>query len=197
MEQLVILVIIGLISLVNWLMQKSAEKREAAKALREAAEEAGEVPRRMVRPQPPPSVRRAPERDPMRELMEALGLPPDALPPPVQHRREPAPTPAREEEEFSSLEEETPPPLPRSARQEPSWKQPPAPRRLDEKESRLASAFAASQSRPAADLPARPRHLRELLATRASQRDAVVLAEILGTPRALLPAGRWAGNLDR
>ena len=30
MEQLVILVIIGLISLVNWVMQKGAEKREAA-----------------------------------------------------------------------------------------------------------------------------------------------------------------------
>ncbi len=34
MEQLVILVIIGLISLVNWLMQKAAEKREVAKTKR-------------------------------------------------------------------------------------------------------------------------------------------------------------------
>ena len=31
MEQLVLLVVIGLISLVNWLLQKAAEKREAAK----------------------------------------------------------------------------------------------------------------------------------------------------------------------
>ena len=34
MEQLVLLVVIGLISLVNWLMQKAAEKREAAKSAR-------------------------------------------------------------------------------------------------------------------------------------------------------------------
>lgn len=195
MEQLVILVIIGLISLVNWLLQKSAEKREAAKARREAAEGGG-APRRMVRAQPPPSARRAPERDPMRELMEALGLPADAMPPPVP-RTAPVPQPVFEEEEFSSAEDAAPPPLPasdRPSRRQPSWKQALASRQPDEKEARLASAFAAAESGPqkAGRVAA-----RSLLATRASQRDAVVLAEILGPPRALLPAAQWAGSCAR
>ena len=63
-ELLVILVIIGLISLVNWLMQKSAEKREAAKMKREQAQEDwGAQPRRNIytQPAPAPAARRAPQ----------------------------------------------------------------------------------------------------------------------------------------
>ena len=81
MDQLVLLVIIGLISLVNWVMQKAAEKRELAKLEREERE-AG---KQSVYRQPPPKQRtaerraRSPQQDPLKELMEALGLPPEAV----------------------------------------------------------------------------------------------------------------------
>jgi hypothetical protein len=60
-------------------------------------------------------------------------------------------------------------------------------RRPDEKTARLASAFAAVEEQPAAVY--RGSNIRQLLAGRDSQRKAVVLAEILGTPRGLVSAG--------
>ena len=51
MEQLVLLVVIGLISLVNWLMQKAAEKREQAQLERQAKRES----KRNVYTQPAPA----------------------------------------------------------------------------------------------------------------------------------------------
>ena len=53
MEQLVLLVIIGLISLVNWLMQKAAEKREAAGQKRAERREVKRETRRNVYTQGP------------------------------------------------------------------------------------------------------------------------------------------------
>lgn len=187
MDQLVLLVIIGLISLVNWVMQKAAEKREQAQLEREARRETG----RNIYTQKPKqeiSARRAASpRDPLKELMDALGLPPDAVnPPPLAKRIAPEP-----EEEFASLEE-LPPPIQRQTRKQavaPRW-QPPSVRRPDEKMARLASAFAAKE-KSTAEKP-RPASARGLLADRASKRHAVVLAEILGPPRALQPAGAWS-----
>lgn len=186
MDQLVLLVVIGLISLINWVMQKAAEKREQAKLEREERE-AG---KQSVYRQPPPPRRaaerraRTPQQDPLKELMEALGLPPEAMaPPPVVPRAEP-----QFEEEFASLEE-APPPLPSAAAEKPRW-QPPSVRRPDEKTAKLASAFAAKEKAPA-EKP-RPASVRGLLSDRTSKRHAVVLAEILGPPRALQPAGAWS-----
>lgn len=187
MEQLVLLVIIGLISLINWVMQKAAEKREQAKLERAAKRES----RRSIYTQPPAPAPEAPRRvarpaqDPFKELMDALGLPSDQLPPPPATRRG-APF---EEEEFASVEEVAPPPLPEPVvRQEPVRAKPSAPPKPDRKMIELASAFAAGEEKPAATAY-RGTKLRELLATRDSQRKAVVLAEILGTPRGLAPAG--------
>ena len=183
MDQLVLLVIIGLISLVNWVMQKAAEKREQAKLDREERE-AG---KQSVYRQPPPQGRkterraRAPQQDPLKELMEALGLPPEAAAPqPVAPRAE------TEAEEFASMESvPLPIPQPAPAASKPRW-QPPSIRRPDEKAAKLAAAFAAKE-KATSDRP-RPASVRELLADRTSKRHAVVLAEILGPPRALQSA---------
>ena len=192
MEQLVLLVIIGLISLVNWLMQKAAEKREAAGHKRAERREVKREARRNVytqgAPAPAAAPRRAPaERDPFKELMDALGLPSDELPPPPVVRRE-----QLDEEEFASLEEPTPPPVPSpvaASREQPRW-QAPSVRRPDAKTAQLASAFASVEEKPASAY--RGSSLRVLLAGRDTQRKAVVLSEILGTPRGLISAGgQW------
>lgn len=178
MDQLVLLVIIGLISLVNWMMQKAAQKREQAKLERESKREAGrniytQKPKREAVPRRAAS----PQQDPLKELMEALGLPPDAAsPPPAVPRAAP-----EFEEEFASLEE-SPPRLPRTV-SAPRW-QASQVRQPDEKAAQLASSFAAKEKMSAAQKP-RPSSIRAMLADRTSKRHAIVLAEILGPPRAL------------
>jgi cytoskeletal protein RodZ len=183
MDQLVLLVIIGLISLVNWVMQKAAEKREQAKLEREEREAGKQSVYRQLPPQGRKTERRAraPQQDPLKELMEALGLPPEAAAPqPV------APHAKMEAEEFASMESvPLPIPQPAPAASKPRW-QPPSIRRPDEKAAKLAAAFAAKEKAPS-DRP-RPASVRELLADRTSKRHAVVLAEILGPPRALQSA---------
>ena len=185
MEQLVLLVVIGLISLVNWVMQKAAEKREAAKTKRVESREVKRETRRNIytQPAPAPTARRAAaERDPFKDLMDALGLPSDQLPPPPITRREEI----VEEEEFASAEDTPPLPERRPEIRTPRW-QSPAVRRPDEKTARLASAFAAVEEKPAA--ARRGTKLQDLLSNRDSQRQAVILAEVLGTPRGLVSAG--------
>lgn len=176
MEQLVILVIIGLISLVNWMLQKSAEKREAAKTTRTERREERREGRRNIYTQPPPGS--PPPRDPFKELMEALGLPADAQPPP----RMPAlPQEIDVEEEFASLEDPVSPPVSPVRIVKAPWRKP------DEKEERLASAFA-TQEGEGRHLQSRDgSSIRTMLSNPASQRQAVMLAEILGRPRAFLP----------
>lgn len=189
MEQLVILLIIGLISLVNWLMQKASERREAAKEKRLDRREEKKEQKRNIYTQPapatPPVGRRAPaERDPFKELMDALGLPADEAPP---HPVVPVPE-VFEEEEFASLEEPAPPPLPKApippkvAGQ--VWRKKWTPR-PDRKTQELASAFAAveEEKEPAY----RGGGIRSMLAGPDGRRKAVVLSEILGTPRGLAP----------
>jgi type IV secretory pathway VirB10-like protein len=102
------------------------------------------------------------------------------------------------ERQQSSIEPEPPPPpLPDSAppplrpdtaqptAPQPRWEQPaPAPR-LSDKEQAAAKAFMAHN--PSKRRTRRTRHspVRRLLATRSSLRTAVVLKEILGTPKGL------------
>jgi hypothetical protein len=179
MEQLVILVVIGLISLVNWLLQKASEKRELAEMKRKAAEEPGGPGRNVYTqgvPTQPPPLRRPPQPapDPMRELMEALGLPADAAQPgPVARRLVPPPVVAEVEEEFSSLEDD-PPPLP-----QPILRPPP-----DAKTRQLARDLAAAEA-ASEHAPLDARGFRAMLANRSTQRQAVILAEIFGPPRGL------------
>jgi len=192
MEQLVLLVVIGLISLVNWLMQKAAEKREAAKSARVEKREVKRETRRNIYTHPEPApARTAPlapaERDPFKDLMDALGLPSDEAPPrPVV--AEPA---YLEEAEFAPLEESAPtPPRLKPVAAKPvsaaaSWHPPARRAQPDEKTKRLASAFAAVDG-------ASPQmwqgDVRSLLSSSSAQRKAVILSEILGTPRGLANA---------
>ena len=156
MEQLVILVIIGLISLVNWLMQRSAEikkQRRLEQQGHDLPRESEEVPE-AVAPR-----RAAPDRDPtveMRRLMEALGIPmeeePPALPePPRAMPDPPAPTPA------------------------PIQQAPPKPAQLP----------AQPPSAPAASTAAVRAGLAQALRSREGLREAVILREILGPPKAM------------
>jgi hypothetical protein len=134
-------------------------------------------------------VRRAPAaRDPFKDLMDALGLPADGAPPgPVVAEPD-----YFEEEEFSSLEAPAPPPLPpKSEVTKPrvkaaAWHPPVRGAQPDEKTRQLASAFAALDD--ASPETWRGGNVRSLLANSSSQRKAVILSEILGTPRGLANA---------
>ena len=187
MEQLVLLVVIGLISLINWVMQQAAERREAAKTKRVEKRDLKRETRRNVytQPAPAPTARRAAaERDPFKDLMDALGLPADEAPPrPVVARHGDF-----EEEEFASLEAPAPPALPEPVVTKPrgkaaSWHPPARRAQPDEKTKQLASAFAALED--ASPETWRGGNVRSLLANSSSQRKAVILSEILGTPRGL------------
>lgn len=190
MEQLVLLVVIGLISLVNWVMQKAAEKREAAKTKRVESREVKRETRRNIytQPAPAPTARRAAaERDPFKDLMDALGLPADGAPP----RPVIAAPDYFEEEEFVSLEAPAPPELPEPVVTKPrgraaAWHPPARGAQPDEKMKQLASAFVALDE--ASPETWRGGDVRSLLASSSAQRKAVILSEILGTPRGLARA---------
>lgn len=159
MESLVLLLVVGVISLINWAIKKTQEKSAYEEASREAAADRAErhAARRARAPR---------AEDPMRELMEALGLPRDAVAPvPLAPRPEP--------EEFASLEE--PPQSPR-IQFAADAKEP------DQQTRSLASAMEASRRRaPQEDKSS----WRSLLAGREAQRRAFVAGEILGSPRGL------------
>jgi hypothetical protein len=157
MEQVVIIVIIGLISLVNWVVKRSAEIREERKLERQrlgipegdpfhSAPHQAESPAPLTRPALAPSAE-------MRRLMEALGLP--------------------------SEEEEAPPgPVVREAPLPPlpAYRPPAASKPRAEK----PAAGVASISPTAA--PVSP--LASALRSRDGIRQAIVLREILGPPKA-------------
>lgn len=170
MEQLVILLVIGVISLVNWAIKKSQEKRAAEEAMREGALERAQrhAARRAASRRPGEAA------DPMRELLEALGLPPDAAVPATV-----PPPPAREAEEFASLEDAPAPAAPGI-----KWARDIA--EADEKTRALASAMAATASAEKARGPSRG-GWRALLSGREAQRRAFVAAEIFGRPRGEAP----------
>jgi len=172
MEQLVILLIIGLISFINWLLQKSAER----KAQRKTEERLDHLDRPVEAEPVEAHPSAAEERT--RKFLEALGLPTDAIEPPVE--RHPAP-----------------PPIP-----EPLIRPAPAPdftpkvnRDLERRLAGEAPAIFRPPSRPAPKR-APTRHaptptstsdqtLREALQTPGGLRNAILAREILGTPKGL------------
>ena len=83
MEQLVILLLIALISIINWIIQKSKESREKRK-LEKRADATGEP---VAKHEPAPDATGT--ETAMRRLREALGLPEDAPPPAIPKRAEP------------------------------------------------------------------------------------------------------------
>lgn len=165
MEQLVILVIIGLISLVNWIIQRSSEVREKRKLeqKRLGIPEGNPYHSPPEAAPPEPEVRR-PAGDPgaeMRRLMEALGLPLEDEPPAVRRAPEPPPPPPL-------------PPIPAFEKVRPPVRQ----------EVR-APAKPAQTAAPAAVVTSRPESpWATALRSRGGVRQAIVLREILGPPKA-------------
>ena len=160
MEQVVIIVIIGLIGLVKWVMKCSAEIREERKRERQRlgipeGDPFHPAPLQAENPESPhrPVLAASPD---MRRLMEALGLPPEEEElPPVPVVREASP----------AL-----PPLP-------AYRPPAAPK----------PRFKNPDTRPAAIIPpdAAASPLAAALRSHDGIRQAVVLREILGPPKAL------------
>lgn len=159
MEQLVILIIIALISFVNWAMQKSAERREARKLAKESGQEAA--------PSATPARPASSAEAEMRKFMDALGLPVEE--PPAPPRAEVLePTPVR------------PPPIPsqRSAASRIT--------RPDPEMRRLAQRLRESESPYALDTGVEAkREFRNILTSPNSLREAMILREVLGPPKAL------------
>ena len=151
MEQLVLLLVIAAISLVNWLIERSAKLREQRRLQKESANR-GEPESFEKPPVAEPSAREELEEQ-MRRVMESFGMPVEEPKPffektaPVLVLEEPA-APA-------------PPPLP--------VPRPTTPRRSKK-------AFVAQ--RPRSPWVAR-------LASPQGLREAIVLREILGPPKAL------------
>ena len=83
MEQLVIILLIALISIINWIIQKSKEAREKRK-LEKRADATGEP---VAKHEPAPDATGT--ETAMRRLREALGLPEEAPPPVIPQRAEP------------------------------------------------------------------------------------------------------------
>ena len=98
MEQLVLLLIIGAISLINWLIEQSGKRREQRRFEQERArrQEADPNPYLESAPSPTP-VQELPEPAPqqeMRKFLEAFGIPlPEEPPPPVTLQEVEAPAP--------------------------------------------------------------------------------------------------------
>lgn len=191
MEQFVLLIIIAAISLINWILQKSAEHREKRKAERARGE--------TIHPsEAAPQTRPEGQFDgaeQTRKFLEALGLPEDALPPRQQERQP------------------TPPPLPQEPVGQTSGYGEPAPKRnflhkVDpDLEQRLypdTPVEARPANRAADRLPTRTRRLpsaaaivttspsssaRDLVEQIITQKDglrrAILMREILGPPKAV------------
>lgn len=156
--QLIILILIGLISFIQWVMKKAGELR-AQRELKRQADHG------VTEPEPPtPVFQREVVRDEssdesMRKLMDALGLPQDT-PPPIIPPRRVEPVPVAPE----------PPPLK-------TWVAPAAKR---------SESFPARRSGPMpASAPKAESRFRALLGSRDGLRNAMVLSEILGPPKSL------------
>lgn len=157
MEQLVLLLIIAAISLINWLIEKSAKLREQKRLQKDLAERT-ETSTAPLAPAPPPLG--DPQQERLRDLLESFGIPtPEPAPPVAQ--REPVFF-------FESEPMEMPPPLP----------PPPAVRAQPTPSRRLPAAIV---SRAATTSWAKR------FRSPAAVREAIVLREILAPPRSIEP----------
>ena len=186
MEQLVILLLIALISIINWIIQKSKESREKRK-LEKRADATGEP---VAKHEPAPDATGT--ETAMRRLREALGLPEDAAPPAIPKRAEserveskriepkrgerPLPVPAPSPDRLA------PPPLPQPERRPILVHAPPVPRWQGHRRFEFPHKVAKPLLPEEAPQPLR---IRELLRSQGGLRHAVVLSEILGPPKSL------------
>jgi hypothetical protein len=154
MEQLVLLLVIAAISLVNWLIERSAKLREQRRREKEASNQ-GQPPPVSSPSFPEPSPREEIE-DQLRRMLESFGLPVE----------DPKPIPQKPEPVFV-FEEPLAPPLP------PPRPLPPPPRTALRRG--LEKSTPTRTHRPWTSRLGSPQGLRE----------AIVLREILGPPKAL------------
>jgi|GEM_PF-1728474 len=171
-EQLVILVLIALISLINWMVRKSGEARARRKAEREespdesfhAREESEPL---VTRSAPENESGRPPSDKSMRQLMEALGVElPEAEAPEVASPPPPLPSLLEMASQFES----------RGVRDD-------GPNELIWGQRR---ALAKALPKPSMRKPAAPsKGIGRLLASPGGLRNGIVLSEILGPSKAL------------
>lgn len=194
MEQLIVILVIVLFSFVNWLIKKAAEANQKSKLERSAqfGDEAERTPPQTAS-EPPPISGAGGGDESMRKLMEALGLPQDALPPPVR-RQAPAPPPLPAN--FPQPSTAMPPvvsPVQKQAAKTPktSLSHAPltplqhAPKTLPSHAPKPVPALAkSSQVEPVAEAAGRL-GIRELLASPDGAKKAVILSEILGAPKGM------------
>lgn len=173
MEQLIFILIIALIGFVNWLIQKSNELREQRKLERQRQAQAGRET--IYAPEPEeaePQVFEAKdfEEEAARRLREALGLPEESEFPRPVRRVEPPPVPEPVFLPPVVVEKAVPVVVIPPPRDEEGPEKPVLHRRF-----RKVAVPEPVKSEPS--------QLRRLLASRGGLRDAVLLAEILGSPR--------------
>jgi hypothetical protein len=173
MEQLVIVLLIALISIVNWIVQKSKERRVARK-LEQQADRTGEGVKGGVAEAPEPESEVA-----MRRLREALGLPEEAPPPTLPRRIEERVPPLP-----PVMPQRKPPPLPERAPKPVVLHVPPTRPREERRISGLHH-WVGRSAVPKVEAARPTSRIRELLGSTGGLRDAVVLSEILGPPKSM------------
>jgi len=172
MEQFVILLIIAAISLINWLLQKSAEHKNRRIEQQKQDEGSGEVEFEEQPVRSDGGKWAAPEED-LRKFMEALGMPGEELPPPP------------------IVQKHQPPPIPEVAPPEPvaTAKTSAQIRSETNKEMRELAARFQKQAYDIADPEASggssPTEYREFFESPKKLRNAIILREILGPPKGL------------
>jgi hypothetical protein len=169
MEQLVFVLILGIIAFIQWAMKKSAEERKDARTGGNAQSPYRPVGPRPIDPFPRPD-------DAARKLREALGLPAGVhVPEPV--RRTPRPLPPQVPD--------SPPPA--SPLIEAAEKLAASARLASQQQAKPARKKApVSKSAAAHKTPAAPRNrLEELLHSSDGLRSAILAREVLGPPKGL------------
>ena len=178
MEQLVLLLVIAAISFINWIIQKSAEHRKKKKL-----EQAQQNPDVYAEPsehfeEAPAQGSWQPPEDELKKFLEAMGLPVEE-PPPI-----PTPPPASAPQASASVQAQpTPPPQVAKPRRTTTT------REMRELASSFENADAYGISTPA------PTSSLAFLSSVEKIREAVVLREILGPPRAIQPYGESPDDL--
>lgn len=172
LEQLVILVVLGVVAFVKWLLEKSAELRErdrTEKRLEQLEREQPAPPVLAPRPiaRPLPDIEAAERR-----LRDALGLPSEPEAPPVKKVQK------------------APPPVPEFVPQTPVIRHAPLAdleqRTVTPALSRKRAAFRMPSAKPETPVPAARSGLQDLLGSREGLRKAILAQEVLGTPKGLV-----------
>lgn len=197
MEQVILLVVIGLISLVNWMIQSSAEARKK-RQMQERIDRGETEPEQPMAARRSEPIEQEPEGDPaenMRRLMEALGLPLEDAPPQPAQRQQTTPPPLPEQPRETmqppslvrtvrEMEERGEMPVRRAPQPAPTVSTPPPKPRIQEWQRKAAETLKAASAAEAARA-VKPSRARQMLQRPESLRDAVILSEILGKPKAL------------